>query len=294
MKSMTGFGRGSAAGERFSVAVDLKTVNNRFLDVHLRLGADLASVEAQVRRRIGEQLSRGRVDVNVALDRSDDVSYEINRPLVAGFVAAMRELQQEFALTGEPDVNVLARLPGAMQPIRNGGLTEEMTTAIGQALDAALGDLNRMREQEGAALAAEMHARLDSIEAQVPVIETVAAGMVENYRARLQRRISELLARDGLQIAELDQGRLAQEVAYLADRSDITEELARLRSHVQQFRASIDSTGEVGKRLDFLLQELNREANTVLSKATDLAVKEAALIIKAEGEKLREQVQNVE
>jgi len=294
MKSMTGYGRGSAAGERFSVAVDLKTVNNRFLDVHLRLGADMASVEALVRRRIGEQLSRGRVDVNVALDRSDDVSYEINRPLVAGFVAAMRELQQEFALAGEPDVNVLARLPGAMQPVRNGGLSEEMIAAVATALDEALAELNRMREQEGAALAAEMHARLDSIEAQVPIIEAVAAGMVENYRARLQRRISELLARDGLEIVELDQGRLAQEVAYLADRSDITEELARLRSHVQQFRAGIDGAGEVGKRLDFLLQELNREANTVLSKSTDLAIKEPALIIKAEVEKLREQVQNVE
>jgi len=291
---MTGYGRGSAAGERFSVAVDLKTVNNRFLDVHLRLGADMASVEALVRRRIGEQLSRGRVDVNVALDRSDDVSYEINRPLVAGFVAAMRELQQEFALAGEPDVNVLARLPGAMQPVRNGGLSEEMIAAVATALDEALAELNRMREQEGAALAAEMHARLDSIEAQVPIIEAVAAGMVENYRARLQRRISELLARDGLEIVELDQGRLAQEVAYLADRSDITEELARLRSHVQQFRAGIDGAGEVGKRLDFLLQELNREANTVLSKSTDLAIKEPALIIKAEVEKLREQVQNVE
>jgi uncharacterized protein (TIGR00255 family) len=191
-------------------------------------------------------------------------------------------------------LNVLARLPGAMQPVRNGNLTEEMIAAVGRALDAALADLNHMREEEGAALAAEMHTRLNHIEAQIPILEAVAAGMVENYRARLQRRISELLARDGLEIVELDQGRLAQEVAYLADRSDITEELARLRSHVQQFRAGLDSAGDAGKRLDFLLQELNREANTVLSKSTDLAIKEAALIIKAEAEKLREQVQNVE
>ena len=294
MKSMTGFGRGAAGGEKFGVAVELKTVNNRFLDVHLRLGAEMASLEALVRRRIQEQLARGRVDVSIALDRADDVSYEVNRPLVAGFIAAMRQLQQEFALPGEPDLNVLARLPGAMQPVRDGNLTEEMIAAVRVALDQALVELNRMREQEGAALAAEMHARLDNIEAQIPIIEAVAAGMVENYRARLQRRISELLARDGLEIVELDQGRLAQEVAYLADRSDITEELARLRSHVQQFRAGIDSANEAGKRLDFLLQELNREANTALSKSTDMAIKEAALIIKAEVEKLREQVQNVE
>jgi uncharacterized protein (TIGR00255 family) len=291
---MTGFGRGAAAGEGFSVAVDLKTVNNRFLDVHLRLGGDMASLEALVRRRIGEQLARGRVDVNIALDRTDEVAYEVNRPLVAGYLAAVRELQQEFSLLGEPDVNVLARLPGAMQPVRNGSLSEAMIEAVGRALDEALAELNRMREEEGAALAAEMRGRLDTIEAQIPIIEAVAAGMVESYRARLQRRISELLARDGLEIVELDQGRLAQEVAYLADRSDITEELARLRSHVQQFRAGIDSAGEIGKRLDFLLQELNREANTVLSKSTDLAIKEPALVIKAEAEKLREQVQNVE
>src|SRR5215210_1068503 len=251
MRSMTGFGRGAAASEKFSVAVELKTVNNRFLDVHLRLGGDMASLEALVRRRIGEQLSRGRVDVSVALDRADDVGYEINRPLVAGFISAMRELQHEFDLRGEPDVNVLARLPGAMQPVRDGGLSEEMIAAVGRALDEALAELNLMREQEGAALAAEMRARLDTIEAQIPIIEAIATGMVEAYRARLQRRISELLARDGLEIVELDQGRLAQEVAYLADRSDVTEELARLRSHVQQFRASIDSTGETGKRLDF-------------------------------------------
>ncbi|HEX8070965.1 MAG TPA: YicC/YloC family endoribonuclease [Pyrinomonadaceae bacterium] len=294
MRSMTGFGRGAAAGEKFSVAVELKTVNNRFLDIHLRLGADMASVEALVRRRIGEQLARGRVDVGIAFDRSADVAYEVNKPLVAGFIAAMRELQQEFALKGEPDVNVLARLPGAMQPVRDGGLSEEMIAAVEQALAEALAELNRMREQEGAALAAEMRTRLDNIEAQLPIIEAVAAGMVESYRARLQRRISELLARDGLEIVELDQGRLAQEVAYLADRSDISEELARLRSHVQQFRAGLDGAGELGKRLDFLSQELNREANTVLSKSTDVAIKEAALSIKAEVEKLREQVQNVE
>ena len=291
---MTGFGRGAAAGENFSISVDLKTVNNRFLDVHLRASGDLSALENLIRRRIGEQLSRGRVDVNVAIDRTDEVGYEMNRPLIAGFIAAMRQMQQQFALAGEPDVNVLARLPGAFQPVRNGAPSEEMAAALERALDGALAELNQMRAREGEALAAEMRARLGEIERHVPLIEAVAGELVESYRARLQRRISELLARDGLQVVELDQGRLAQEVAYLADRSDITEELARLRSHISQFREIIGAGGETGKRLDFLLQELNREANTVLSKSTDLAIKEAALAIKAEVEKLREQVQNVE
>ena len=291
---MTGFGHGSAAGENFNVSVDLKTVNNRFLDVHLRAGAELSSLEATIRRRIGEQLSRGRVDATIVIDRTSEVAYEMNRPLIAGFIEAMRSVQKEFALTGEPDINVLARLPGALQPVRDGSLTDAMREGIERAVTDALAELNRMRGAEGEALAAEMHSRLDEIERQVPVIEAVASDLIENYRARLQRRISELLARDGLDIVELDQGRLAQEVAYLADRSDISEELARLRSHVKQFREIIDSEGDTGKRLDFLLQEFNREANTVLSKSTDMAIKEAALVIKAEVEKLREQVQNVE
>jgi len=291
---MTGFGRGSAAGENFNVSVDLKTVNNRFLDVHLRTGAELSSLENTIRRRIGEELSRGRVDATIVLDRTSEVAYEMNRPLIAGFIQAMRSVQEEFSLAGEPDINVLARMPNALQPVRDGNLTDAMKEGVERAVGEALAELNQMRGAEGEALAAEMHARLDEIERQVPVIEAVAADLVETYRARLQRRISELLARDGLEIVELDQGRLAQEVAYLADRSDISEELARLHSHVKQFREIIDSEGDTGKRLDFLLQEFNREANTVLSKSTDMTIKEAALAIKAEVEKLREQVQNVE
>jgi uncharacterized protein (TIGR00255 family) len=292
MKSMTGFGRGSAAGDNFSVAVDLKTVNNRFLDVHLRMGSELAAIEPQIKRLITERLSRGRVDVTLTFERTGEVSYELNRPLIAGFISAMRAMQKEFNIQGEPDINVLARLPGAMQPVRD-GIDDEMVRGIERAVEEALDELERMREREGQSLVAEMLGRLVEIERHIPTIEAAAAGLVEAYRARLQKRVGELLARDG-QAIELDQGRLAQELAYLADRSDITEELARLRSHLSQFREAIVSGGEVGKRLDFLLQELNREANTVLSKSTDLLIKEAALAIKAEVEKLREQVQNVE
>jgi uncharacterized protein (TIGR00255 family) len=293
MKSMTGFGRGTAQGDGFSAAVDLKTVNNRFLDIHLRTSTDLTAVELAVRKRIGERLSRGRVDVNISVERTSEVSYELNRPFIAGFIQVMREMQSEYGLAGEPDVNVLARLPGAMQVSRS-GVSDEMLKGVEQALDEALGELEAMRVREGAALAAEMSSRLDEIERHLPTIEALSGEQVDAYRARVNRRISELLARDGLEIVQLDQGRLAQEVAYLADRSDISEEVARLRSHVAQFRAALAEEGDTGKRLDFLLQEFNREANTVLSKSTDLAIKDAALGIKAAVEKLREQVQNVE
>ena len=289
---MTGFGRGAAAGENFSVGVDLKTVNNRFLDIHLRLGSELSALESQVKRRISTRLARGRVDASITFERTGEVAYELNRPLIAGYISALRAMQQEFKIAGEPDINVLARLPGAMQPVRD-GLDEKMIAGVEQAIDEALEELEQMREREGEALAAEMHSRLDEISLQVPIIEAAANTLVENYRARLQKRIGELLARD-TQGVEVDPGRLAQEVAYLADRSDISEEIARLKSHLVQFREALNGEGETGKRLDFLLQELNREANTVLSKSTDLLIKDAALTIKGAVEKLREQVQNVE
>src|ERR671926_1658964 len=157
MKSMTGFGRGTAQGEGYSVAVDLKTVNNRFLDVHIRASGELAQLEALVRKRVGERLSRGRVDVNISVERTGEVSYELNRPLIAGFIQAMREMQREFGLSGEPDINVLARLPGAMQAARN-GVSDEMLAGVERALAQALDELEAMREREGAALSAEMAA----------------------------------------------------------------------------------------------------------------------------------------
>jgi uncharacterized protein (TIGR00255 family) len=293
MKSMTGFGRGTVAGEDFTVAVEIKTVNNRYLDIHLRLGQELSSLEMNLRKLISSRLSRGRVDLNISFERSVTTTYEINRPLVAGYVKVLREVQQEFNLTGDVDIASVTRLPGALTTARD-GLDEESVAGIERAISEALDDLERMRESEGAALAGEMRGRIAKIEAEVPVIESAAEGLADAYRQRLQKRIGELVNRGGGPTVDLDAGRLAQEVAYLADRSDISEELVRLRSHLEQFRATIDSPGEVGKRLDFLSQELNREANTVLSKSTDVSIKDAGLAIKAEIEKLREQVQNVE
>src|ERR1044072_6809369 len=201
MKSMTGVGRGTAQGEGYSVAVDLKTVNNRFLDVHIRASTELSQLEATVRRRVGERLSRGRVDVNISVERTSEISYELNRPLIAGFIQAMREMQQEFGLAGEPDINILARLPGAMQTART-SVSEEALKGVEQALSQALDELQAMREREGAALAAEMASRLDEIERHLPVIESLSGEQIENYRARVYKRISELLARDGLEIVE--------------------------------------------------------------------------------------------
>jgi uncharacterized protein (TIGR00255 family) len=292
MKSMTGYGKAMVAGDDFSVSVDLKTVNNRFLDIHLRVGSELASLEPSIKKRITSRLSRGRVDVTVSVERVAQIGYEINRPLIAGYVSALKQLQQDFDIAGELDINAIARIPGALQPARN-GIDDRITGALERALDQALDELERMRVQEGEALKQELRERVKKIETLVPIIEASAGGLADAYRLRLQKRIGELLNRAG-QIVEIDPVRLAQEVAYLADRSDVSEEMVRLRSHLSQFQEALDAPGEAGKMLDFLLQELNREANTTLSKSTDLAIKEAGLAIKAEVEKLREQVQNVE
>jgi uncharacterized protein (TIGR00255 family) len=292
MKSMTGYGKGTVNGDDFSVSVDLKTVNNRFLDIHLRVGSELSAIEPSIKRRISSRLSRGRVDVTVSLERTSQVGYELNRPLISGYVSALKQLKDDFQIGGELDINVLARIPGALQPARD-GIDDRMIAALNQAIDQALDELEKMRQQEGEALKKELRDRVQKIEALVPTIENAAAGLADAYRQRLQKRIAELLNRGG-QVVEIDPARLAQEVAYLADRSDVSEEMVRLRSHLTQFQEALDSQGETGKMLDFLLQELNREANTTLSKSTDLAIKEAGLAIKAEVEKLREQVQNVE
>jgi uncharacterized protein (TIGR00255 family) len=289
---MTGYGRGTVTGDDFSVSVDLKTVNNRFLDIHLRAGADLSALEPGIKRRISSRLARGRVDVAISLERTTQIAYELNRPLIAGYIAALKQIQQDFDIGGELDINVLARIPGALQPGRN-GIDDRISAALENATDLALDELEKMRLQEGEALRLEMSDRVQKIVALVPVIEEAASGLAEAYRVRLQKRIGELLNRGG-QVVEIDPARLAQEVAFLADRSDVSEEMVRLRSHLAQFQEALDSEAETGKMLDFLLQELNREANTTLSKSTDLTIKEAGLGIKAEVEKLREQVQNVE
>jgi len=289
---MTGFGRASASENNFSITVELKTVNNRFLDINLRLPGELQLLEPVVKRLIGNRLARGRVEVNLQYDRNDAVQFELNRPMIAGFLAAMKDMQQEFALTGEPDINVIARLPNVVTAKK-----EEPTAAFLASVEkifaSALDDLENMRAKEGEMLAAELASRLNDIEGRIPQIETEAANIAEEYRLRLTKRIAEMLAKSDSQI-DIDQARLAQEVAYLAEKADISEEITRLKAHIEHFRGIVTNDRDVGKRLDFLTQELNREANTIASKTNNMIVKENALAIKSEIEKIREQVQNVE
>jgi uncharacterized protein (TIGR00255 family) len=201
-------------------------------------------------------------------------------------------MQEEFSLSGEPDLNVVARLPNVLVP-RKEELSDEFVVAVENAVNLALDDLEKMRDNEGQMLSAELELRLSEIEKRLSPIESEASNVTEEYRQKLTKRISDMLAKSDSQI-EIDQSRLAQEVAYLSDRADISEETSRLRSHIDHFRQIMNDEKEVGKRLDFLTQELNREANTIASKTANLTIKEHALSIKSEIEKIREQVQNVE
>jgi uncharacterized protein (TIGR00255 family) len=289
---MTGFGRGSASSENFSVNVELKTVNNRFLDVNLRLSGELQQLESKLKHLIGERLSRGRVEVNIQYDKTDEITYELNRPMIAGYLAAMKQMQDEFSLSGEPDLNVVARLPNVVVPKKD-DIDPAFLSGIESALAAALDDLEKMRAKEGELLRSELASLIDEIGGRLPTIESESANVSEEYRLRLTKRIADMIAKSESQI-ELDQGRLAQEVSYLADRADISEEITRLRTHLGHFRSIMADEKEVGKRLDFLTQELNREANTITSKTSNMIVKENALQIKSDIEKIREQVQNIE
>lgn len=289
---MTGFGRGAASDDKFSISVELKTVNNRFLDVNMRLPGELQLLEPVIKKMITNRLARGRVEVNLQYDRNQDAEFELNRPLIRGFLSAMKEMQGEFDLSGEPDLNVIARLPNVVSTKKEEP-SDGFLAAVESAFATAIDDLDGMRSKEGDLLAFELSAIIDTIEARLPAIESESATVADEYRARLMKRLDEILTRSESQI-EVDQGRLAQEVAYLADRVDISEEITRLRTHIEHFRGIMSDEKDVGKRLDFLTQELNREANTIASKTNNMVVKENALAIKSEIEKIREQVQNIE
>jgi uncharacterized protein (TIGR00255 family) len=290
---MTGFAqvRGQV-NPQLALALSLKSVNHRFLDLHFRLPSDTDSLEMKLRRMLKERMARGHVEVILSLDRSGTNGVAVNRQLIAGFVQAFRAAADEFGIDGEPDLNVILRMPGAMDAsVEKSG--EELEAAVLARVEEALARLNEMREEEGRSIGAELRARMANLQQAAAGVEGHRGTVLRSYSERLQARMQEWLG------AQVDRERLLQEVAVLVDRSDIQEELVRLKAHVQHFSSLLEESGEVGKKLDFLLQEMNREANTLLSKTSGLAgealkITEMGLLMKSEIEKAREQVQNLE
>lgn len=307
IRSMTGFAQvrgeiqkdgptpsvldGQANG-KFGFTLSLKSVNHRFLDLHFRLPSGTDSLEMQLRRLLKEKVARGHLEVSLSLDRSSGETFSLNRELVSGYIAAFRAAASEFALASEPDLNAVFRIPGALDSsteAADGEIEGAVMTKVAEAIDR----LNQMREEEGRGIVRELRQRMAHLQEAAQAVQEHRRAVLHSYTERLQSRLQELLG------STVDRERVLQEAALLVDRSDIQEEIVRLENHVQHFLGLLDEGGEIGKKLDFLLQEMNREANTLLSKTSGLAgealkITEAGLAIKSEIEKSREQVQNLE
>ena len=292
IRSMTAFAqvKGTSGSNAFTLSI--KSVNHRFLDLHFRLPANTDGLEMELRRVLKEKLARGHVDVNLSFEGGSAATVSLNRQLVAAYVQAFRAAAVEARIAAEPDLNAILRLPGALDA---GAVSDEaeLSSAVLAQVNEALARLNQMREQEGATIGRELRERMRHLTAACAEIRKYREAVLKTYSERIRSRMQEWLG------ASVEGDRILQEAALLADRSDIQEELVRLENHVQHFLGLLDSGGEIGKKLDFLLQEMNREANTLLSKTSGLAgeavrITEAGLAMKSEIEKAREQVQNIE
>jgi len=296
--SMTGYAnlRGSVR-EQLGFTLTIKSVNHRFLDLQFRLPSSSDGLEIQLRRVLKEKLRRGHIDVTLQLERKANAQVQLNAALLDAYVKAFREASALHGLASEPDMNTLLRLPGLMSA--ESSVNEEAMQGLDEAvlplIDELVARLNEGRAQEGAALAAELRASMLRLQAFATEVAELRSGVRDALFERLRARLAELM--QGTSVSE---ERLLAEAAVLAEKSDVDEEIVRLRTHVEHFVAILDAGGEVGKRLDFLLQELNREANTMLSKTSSasgvngLRITELGLEMKAEIEKAREQVQNLE
>jgi len=291
--SMTGFGSGLSQKGGISVAVEIRTVNHRFLDLHIRLSREYSLLETEIQQAIRSVLTRGRVDVSVTIQSTAPAELLVNKDLARGYMEAARALREELRLADTLELRTLLTLPGVVQNRDSIEITEggdsNLRDALTESLQTALDGVVRMRRQEGEALRSEMGRHLTGIADQAGQAKANVPATVEDYRTRLQERLEQLLPPK-----LVDPQRLAQEVAILAERSDISEEFARLDSHISQFSGLLESGREVGKKMDFLLQEMQREVNTMLSKSGNLDITRLGIAIKADIEKLREQVQNVE
>jgi uncharacterized protein (TIGR00255 family) len=281
-----------SANGRLAFALSLKSVNHRFLDLHFRLPSGTDSLEMQLRRLLKEKMARGHVEVTLSLERTANDSFSLNRQIVGGYIAAFRAAAAEFSLSADPDLNAVLRIPGALDS-QGDSASEEIEPAVMARIGDALDRLNQMREEEGRGIGRELRERMAHLLEAGKSVQQHRRAVLQHYNERLQSRLQELLG------ATVDKERALQEAALLVDRSDIQEEIVRLETHVKHFLGLLDEGGEIGKKLDFLLQEMNREANTLLSKTSGLAgealkITEAGLSMKAEIEKSREQVQNLE
>jgi len=293
IRSMTGYAQVKGqVHERLGFTLSLKSVNHRFLDLHLRMPAETDALEMQLRRALKSKLARGHVELTLSIERADAQGITVNRELVSGYIGAFRNVAKEFGLTAEPDLNAIFKIPGALDGA-GGDFDEETEKAVLAKLDDAVKRLDAMRAEEGKGIDRQLRGHMQRLLQATQEIGKHRAAVSHAYLEKMQSRMQELIG------AHADRERILQEAALLAERSDIREELVRMETHVQHFLGLLDQSGEIGKKLDFLLQEMGREANTLMSKTSGVAgealrITELGLGMKAEIEKSREQVQNVE
>src|SRR5947207_3304524 len=254
IRSMTGYAQVKSQVEDGTLfTLSLKSVNHRFLDPQLRMPTEMDGLEIKIRRTLKERLGRGHVDVTLNVERRAGEGFALNRELVGGYVSAFRKAAREFGAPGEPDLNVILRFPGALSAAA--APDDQFESAVLAGLGQAITRLNTMREEEGRGMEAELRRRLESLEQATQEVSKMRSAVSRAYMEKVRTRMSEL-------VGNVEEDRLLQEAAILAERSDIQEELVRLETHIKHFHTLLDQGGEVGKKLDFLLQELNREANT--------------------------------
>ena len=290
MYSMTGYGRATCVEDGRSLTIELKSVNHRFLDLNFRMPRSFAFLEDAARKQIASRLSRGHVDIYVTYMnlREDSKQVRVDIGLIKAYMQALDQVKEETGLKDDRTLNTIAKLPDALVMTEGAEDEEALKTLLADTLGQALDNLNAMRAREGEAMKKDMLDKLAEIEEMTDKIEARYPETVLEYQKKLKQRVEELLG------GEMDEARLAQEVAVMADRAAVAEETVRLRSHISQARENCAKNEPVGRSLDFIVQEMNREVNTVSSKSQDIPITQAVLACKSAIEKLREQLQNVE
>ena len=291
IKSMTGYGRAAVSAGGREITVEVRSVNNRYLDCNVKLPRIFAFAEDLVKQKVKESISRGKVDVYISVAQAggEAVSVNLNRPVLEGYLSAMRTMASEYHVEDNLSVEILSRLPDVFVLTKEEEDEEKTGEQILSAVEEALEAYNKMREKEGQALEQDLKSRAQAILSLVGQVEQRSPVTVAEYRQRLEIKIREVLEN-----TQLDESRILTEAAIFADKVAVDEETVRLRSHLEQMDAMLSSGGAIGRKLDFLLQEMNREANTIGSKGNDLEQARIVVDIKAELEKIREQTQNIE
>ena len=294
IRSMTGFGRGEYSDGKRNVICEIRTVNHRYADISVKMPKRYSFAEEKIKALIKERVRRGKVEVSIIVENltEGDITIRLNSPVAQQYIENLKELKERYGLTGEIDLKLVSSMPDVLKAIPDVEDEEEVTAVICESVKAAVSRLDEMRTTEGAKLAEDLLMRGELIREIVKKIEKRAPLVAEEYREKLEARIRELVEDK----VDIPADRILVEAAVFADKANITEELVRLDSHMIQLKAFLTESGDgtVGKKLDFLVQEMNREANTIGSKANDLEITSLMLETKSEIEKIREQVQNIE